>query len=41
LFLSERTVHHHVAAILRKLGVDSRGRAVSEAARLGLHQGTG
>jgi DNA-binding CsgD family transcriptional regulator/tetratricopeptide (TPR) repeat protein len=36
LFLSERTVHHHVAAILRKLGVDSRGRAVSEAARLGL-----
>jgi DNA-binding CsgD family transcriptional regulator/tetratricopeptide (TPR) repeat protein len=37
LFLSERTVHHHVAAILRKLGVDSRGRAVSEAARLGLN----
>jgi DNA-binding NarL/FixJ family response regulator len=36
LFLSERTVHHHVAAILRKLGVDNRGRAVSEAARLGL-----
>jgi DNA-binding CsgD family transcriptional regulator len=36
LFLSERTVHHHVAAILRKLGVDSRGRAVSEATRLGL-----
>jgi DNA-binding CsgD family transcriptional regulator len=36
LVLSERTVHHHVAAILRKLGVDSRGRAVSEAARRGL-----
>jgi DNA-binding CsgD family transcriptional regulator len=34
LFLSERTVEHHVAAILRKLGVGSRGRAVSEAARL-------
>jgi DNA-binding CsgD family transcriptional regulator/sugar phosphate isomerase/epimerase len=36
LFLSERTVHHHVAAILRKLGVGSRARAVSEAARRGL-----
>jgi DNA-binding CsgD family transcriptional regulator/energy-coupling factor transporter ATP-binding protein EcfA2 len=36
LYLSERTVEHHVAAILRKLGVGSRGRAVSEADRLGL-----
>jgi DNA-binding CsgD family transcriptional regulator/tetratricopeptide (TPR) repeat protein len=36
LFLSERTVHHHVGAVLRKLGVDSRGRAASEAARRGL-----
>ena len=36
LFLSERTVEHHVAAVLRKLGVGSRGRAVSEAARLNL-----
>jgi DNA-binding CsgD family transcriptional regulator len=36
LFLSERTVEHHVAALLRKLGVGSRGRAVSEAVRLGL-----
>jgi DNA-binding CsgD family transcriptional regulator len=36
LFLSERTVEHHVAAVLRKLGVGSRGRAVSEAGRLGL-----
>ena len=37
LFLSERTVEHHVAAVLRKLGVGSRGRAVSEAVRLGIH----
>jgi DNA-binding CsgD family transcriptional regulator len=36
LFLSEKTVHHHVSAILRKLGVSSRGRAVSEAVRRGL-----
>jgi DNA-binding NarL/FixJ family response regulator len=36
LYLSEKTVHHHVSAILRKLGVSSRGQAVSEAARLGL-----
>jgi DNA-binding CsgD family transcriptional regulator/tetratricopeptide (TPR) repeat protein len=36
LFVSEKTVHHHVSAILRKLGVDSRGKAVSEAARRGL-----
>lgn len=35
LYLSEKTVHHHVSAILRKLGVSSRGQAVSEAARLG------
>jgi DNA-binding CsgD family transcriptional regulator len=36
LYLAEKTVHHHVSAILRKLGVGSRGQAVSEAARLGL-----
>jgi DNA-binding CsgD family transcriptional regulator len=36
LFLSEKTVHHHVSAILRKLGVSSRTQAVSEAARLGI-----
>ncbi|WP_445152800.1 ATP-binding protein [Baekduia sp. Peel2402] len=36
LFLSERTVGHHVSAILRKLGVRSRAQAATEAARLGL-----
>jgi len=36
LFLSPRTVEHHVSAILAKLGVRSRGEAVSEAGRLGL-----
>src|SRR6185369_5839412 len=36
LFLSEKTVGHHVSAILRKLGVQSRGQAAAEAARLGI-----
>jgi DNA-binding CsgD family transcriptional regulator len=36
LFVSQRTVEHHVAAILRKLGVNTRERAITEAARLGL-----
>jgi DNA-binding CsgD family transcriptional regulator/tetratricopeptide (TPR) repeat protein len=36
LFLSEKTVDHHVSAILRKLGVGTRGQAVAEAARLGI-----
>ena len=36
LFVSPRTVDHHVSAILRKLGAASRGEAVAEARRLGL-----
>ena len=36
LFLSSKTVGHHVSAILRKLGVHTRGEASAEAARLGL-----
>lgn len=36
LVLSEKTVDHHVSAILRKLGVHTRGQACAEAARLGL-----
>jgi len=36
LFVSEKTVHHHVSAILRKLGVNSRGQAAREATKLGL-----
>jgi DNA-binding CsgD family transcriptional regulator/tetratricopeptide (TPR) repeat protein len=36
LFLSEKTVDHHVSAILRKLGVETRGQAVAQAAQLGI-----
>jgi DNA-binding CsgD family transcriptional regulator len=36
LFLSERTVGHHVSAILRKLGAATRGQAAAEALRMGL-----
>jgi DNA-binding CsgD family transcriptional regulator/tetratricopeptide (TPR) repeat protein len=40
LHLSEKTVHHHVSAILRKLGAHSRGQAVFEAAQRGLTTST-
>jgi DNA-binding NarL/FixJ family response regulator len=36
LFLSEHTVHRHVANILTKLSVSSRAAAVAQAARRGI-----
>jgi DNA-binding CsgD family transcriptional regulator len=36
LFISHRTVHHHVSSVLAKIGASSRTAAVREAARLGI-----
>jgi DNA-binding CsgD family transcriptional regulator len=36
LFISQKTVDHHVSAILAKLGTPTRGAAAAEAERLGL-----
>ncbi|MFZ0382363.1 MAG: LuxR C-terminal-related transcriptional regulator [Solirubrobacteraceae bacterium] len=36
LVVSEKTVDHHVSAILGKLDVQTRGEAAAEAVRLGL-----
>jgi DNA-binding CsgD family transcriptional regulator len=36
LYLSPRTVAHHVSAVMAKLGVHSRGEAVREAAHFGI-----
>ena len=40
LVISERTVHHHVSAVLAKIGVSSRTAAAREAARMGIEAST-
>jgi DNA-binding CsgD family transcriptional regulator len=36
LFISEKTVHHHVSAVLAKMGAPTRGAAAAQAVELGL-----
>ena len=36
LFISEKTAIHHVTAILRKLGVKTRGEAAAAARKMGI-----
>jgi DNA-binding CsgD family transcriptional regulator len=36
LFISAKTIDHHVSAVLGKLGASARQAAASQAARLGL-----
>ena len=36
LVISEQTVHHHVSAVLSKIGVPSRAAAIREAAKMGI-----
>jgi DNA-binding NarL/FixJ family response regulator len=36
LFISPKTVDHHISSILFKLDVTSRSKAVTEAVRLGI-----
>jgi DNA-binding NarL/FixJ family response regulator len=36
LVISERTVHHHVSAVLSKVGVSSRTAAARVATKLGI-----